>query len=177
MNMDVLYKESEWCMEFSNQEIIDYFVSPLKDKQNVSIKILSEDEEVPEYTDKKIDIVCLDGDKEELYISFLGCQTSIFVKNEELMFIDENAKSNYTTSDTKYNVVYEGNLRTLTHKEILGLLVDVINCFIGASDIDIYEEAVESNFTYQKCNYRIEVATDLVEKKTKIYHNICIHLK
>ncbi len=34
------------------------------------------------------------------------------------MFIDDKAKLNYCTSDTIYNVVYEGNLRELTHKVI-----------------------------------------------------------
>lgn len=114
MNIEELYKESECCMEFNNEEILDYFVKPLKDKPNLMIKILTEDKEIPDFENGKIEIVCLDGDKEELYISFMGCQTSIFIKNEEIMFIDEKAKSNYTISDTKYNVVYEGILRKLT---------------------------------------------------------------
>lgn len=177
MNIEELYKESECCMGFSNEEILDYFVKPLKDKPNLMIKILTEDKENPDFENGKIEIVCLDGDKEELYISFMGCQTSIFIKNEEIMFIDEKAKSNYTISDTKYNVVYEGILRKLTHKEILMLFVDFINCFIGVNDMSIYEEVIDSSHTYQKCNYRIQIKKESAEKKIIRFENIYLDLE
>jgi hypothetical protein len=35
------------------------------------------------------------------------------------MFIDENTKGIYTTSDTFGNVVYEGDLRNLSHKLLI----------------------------------------------------------
>ncbi|UIO43441.1 hypothetical protein LOY85_04580 [Brevibacillus brevis] len=62
-----------------------------------------------------------DGEKQDLFISFNGNQTSIFVRDEELMFIDESTKGSYTTSDTFGNAVYEGTLRNLTHAEMLTL--------------------------------------------------------
>lgn len=177
MNIEELYKESDYCMEFSNQEILDYFIQPLKDNPNILIKILTEDKEISEFEDEKIEIVCLDGDKEELYISFMGCQTSIFIKNEEIMFIDEKAKGNYTTSDTEYNVVYEGILRTLTHKEILMLFVDFINCFIGVNDICIYEEVIDGSHSYPKCNYRIQIKKEWAGKKKIRFENIYLDLE
>ena len=53
MSTSELYKESEWCMEFTNQEILDYFVSAFKNNPNVYLRILSDDEEFAEGTDKK----------------------------------------------------------------------------------------------------------------------------
>lgn len=153
MGVNELYKESEFCMNFENSELINYFVSIFKNNPNVDLRIFSDYEEVPENTNKKIDIVCLDGDKEELTVSFYGHQTSIFAKDIEIMLIDDNEKCNYTSSDTYKNVVYEGELRKLTHIEILRLILDIVSCFIGAKEISVHEEEVNSDFYYPKCNY------------------------
>ena len=94
------------------------------------------------------------------------------------MFIDENVKNNYTTSDTMYNVVYEGNLRNLTHKEILGLIIEIISYFICANEIYVYkEELIDNSNTYKKYSYRIDVVSDFVERKEGIYNNIVINTR
>lgn len=59
------------------------------------------------------------------------------------------------------NVVYEGELRNLSHVEILSLFADVILCFIGAEEVEIMEEEApyddknEQYKYYKPHNYKI----------------------
>lgn len=48
----------------------------------------------------------------------------------EIMFIDENSKGIYTSGDVYNNVVYEGNLRDMSHEEMLKMFSDIILCFM-----------------------------------------------
>ena len=68
---------------------------------------------------KKIETIVFDGCDENLFINFYGIHTSIFVYDMEIMFIDENSKGIYTSSDIYNNVVYEGDLREMSHEEML----------------------------------------------------------
>ena len=47
-----------------------------------------------------------------------------------MMFIDEGSKGTYTSSDVYNNVVYEGNLREMSHEEMLRMFSEIILCFI-----------------------------------------------
>jgi len=115
-------KYKEYCMKFSNEEIraymVDYLIS--NSMNNKLIKYLSEDgDEIQFNTSEKIGTIVFDGDDENLFINFYGIHTSIFVDDTEIMFIDENSKGTYTSSDVYNNVVYEGNLRDMSHEEML----------------------------------------------------------
>ncbi|WP_291562593.1 MULTISPECIES: hypothetical protein [unclassified Clostridium] len=173
---------SEWCMEFSNEELYKYLITKFDNDSNVIIETLSEDDnEIEIMSDIPIQFICFDGDKQNLFISFYGNQTSIFIKNEEIMFIDESVKNIYTTSDTFGNVVYEGALRNLTHIEMLTLFVEVIMCFIGAIEVEIIEEEVpydkhykEHNY-YKSHSYEINIKNNNSERKQKVFENITIN--
>ncbi len=116
-----------------------------------------------------------------MFISFYGNQTSIFVKDEELMFIDESTKDTYTTSDTFQNVVYEGTLRNLTHAEMLTLFAEVITCFIDAREVEIIENEVPCDKQYKLYDYykphsyEINVKNKNLDRRKKVFENITIN--
>lgn len=172
---------SEYCMEFSNEELYKYIITRFENNSDVIIKTLSDDEEVDIMSNISVEFICFDGDREDLFISFNGNQTSIFIKNQEIMFIDENTKGRYTTSDTFGNVVYEGKLRDLTHNEMLTLFVEVIKCFIGAIKVEIIEKEVPCGTNYKEYryykphSYEINVQNNNSEKKQKVIENIIIN--
>lgn len=173
--------DSEWCMEFFNEELYKHLIAKFDNNSDVIIKALSEDDdEVEIMSDIPVQFICFDGDKQDLFISFYGNQTSIFIKNEEIMFIDESAKNIYTTSDTFGNVVYEGTLRNLTHIEMLTLFAEVITCFIGAIEVEIIEKELpydkhykEHNY-YKSHSYEINIKNNS-ERKQKVFENITIN--
>ncbi len=63
---------------------------------------------------------------------------NFFVNDIEIMFIDENSKGIYTSSDVYNNVVYEGNLRDMSHEEMLKMFSDIILCFFMMQKIYQY---------------------------------------
>ena len=175
-------KYKEYCMKFSNEEIraymVDYLISNSMD--NKLIKYLSEDgDEIQFNTSEKIGTIVFDGDDENLFINFYGIHTSIFVDDTEIMFIDENSKGTYTSSDVYNNVVYEGNLRDMSHEEMLKMFSDIILCFYDAEDISVFQLDVPEN-AYKKYNYYephrfiIEVKNSHEIQKESIYENITI---
>lgn len=173
---------SELCMKFSNEEIYKYLITKFDNNLDVIIRTLSDDDhEVEIISNIPIQFVCFDGDKEDLFISFNGNQTSIFVKDEEIMFIDESTKGRYTTSDTFQNVVYEGTLRNLTHVEMLTLFAEVIRCFIGAIEVEIIETEVSCDKHYKQYNYykphsyEINVKNNSSYRNKKVFENIIIN--
>ncbi|MEI4803208.1 hypothetical protein WAZ07_18305 [Bacillus sp. FJAT-51639] len=179
MRKEELYQEAEHCMKFTNEEILRYFVKPLSMNPDVDIRIVSDDEEIPGDLDKTIETVCLDGEREGFFVNFIGCQTSIFILDTEIMFIDDKTKVNYTSSDTAYNVVYEGNLRCMTHKEILDMFVEIINYCIGTYEIYVQEEEIDNmNYnSYQTFKYEINLKVNKGEKKKLTYNNVYINIE
>ncbi|GIO84661.1 hypothetical protein J25TS5_15930 [Paenibacillus faecis] len=172
---------SKACMKFSNEELWKYLITRFENNPAVAIRALSDDDREIEITSSTpIQFICFDGEKQDLFISFNGNQTSIFVYDEEIMFIDENTKGIYTTSDTFGNVVYEGDLRKLSHAEILSLFADFISCFIGAEKVEIIEEEAtydEENMQYKYYKphiYKINVKNRNSDRKIKIFENITI---
>ncbi|URZ02569.1 hypothetical protein CLAUR_025810 [Clostridium felsineum] len=176
--MKGLYQETDWCMKFTNEEILKYFINSFDNNSDVDISILSDDEEISKDSNKNIETVCLDGEKQELFVDFLKCQTSIFIMDTEIMFIDDKAKKNYTSSDTAYNVVYEGNLRCMTHKEILEMFVEIINCCIGTYEVYVEEKKIDNhnNSSYETFKYEINLKVNKAKKKKLNYNNICINI-
>ncbi len=63
--------DSEWCMEFSNEELYKYLITKFDNDSNVIIKTLSDDDdEVEIMSNIPIKFICFDGDKQDLFISF-----------------------------------------------------------------------------------------------------------
>ena len=125
----------EYCMKFSNEELkknmVEYLIKNSWDEK--MIRFLSEDgDEIEIDSFKEIGTIVFDGNNENLFINFYGIHTSIFAYNVEMMFIDEDSKGTYTSSDVYNNVVYEGNLREISHEEMLRMFSEIILCFIDA---------------------------------------------
>lgn len=173
---------SKVCMQFSNEELWQYLITKFENNPAVAIRTLSDDDREIEITSSTpIQFICFDGEKQDLFISFNGNQTSIFVKDEEIMFIDENTKGIYTTSDTFGNVVYEGDLRNHSHVEILSLFADVISCFIDAEEVEViekeapYDEENKQYKYYKPHVYEINVKNRNLNKEIKSFGNITIN--
>ena len=184
-----MLKDNEHCMEFSNKEIVEYLIKPLIPNPKIKIRILSNDKEMSlddaVNQNFPIEYVCFDGLLENFHISFYAHQTSIFITdetakpsrsytfNEEFMFIDDISKKKYTSSDTFHNVVYEGSLRTKTHKEILELFCEFILLLVGATSIRVEETQVsQEGWQYPKCKYVVKIKNDLPTKIEKQIENI-----
>lgn len=175
-------KYKEYCMKFSNEELkkymIEYLISNACD--NKLFRFLSEDgDEIEINTSEKIGTIVFDGEKENLFISFYDIHTSIFVYEKEIMFIDEAAKNAYTSSDVYDNVVYEGKLREMSHKEMLEMFSEIILCFMDAEDVLMTELDAPRN-KYKNYKYYvphmflIEVENQNTVDRTNVYENIII---
>lgn len=175
-------KYKEYCMRFSNEELknymVEYLINNLCDKK--TIRFLSEDgDEIEIDSFEEIGTIVFDGHEENLFINFYGIHTSIFVYDLEIMFIDESSKGTYTSSDVYNNVVYEGNLREMSHKEMLQMFSEIILCFIDAETVTMTQSSAPKN-KYKKYNYYepheflLEVKNNRTTEKTSIYENITI---
>lgn len=175
-------KYKEYCMKFSNEEIKKNMIEYLLNNSwnNELIRCLSEDgDELGINSLEKIGTIVFDGEDENLFINFYDIHTSIFVYDLELMFIDEDSKGIYTASDVYNNVVYEGNLRKMSHEEMLQMFSKIILCFAGATDVSMTQLAVPEN-KYKKYHYYephmfiVNVKNNNMTEKTSTYENIII---
>lgn len=176
---------NEYCMKFSNEEIEKYLISSILEKgiDKSKIRRLSEDgEELDENSIETIETIVFDGDDENLFITFYGIHTSIFVKDYEIMFIDEKSKGVYTESDVYNNVIYAGNLRELTHEEILDMFVKIVDYFCNADEIIIEQGEISKNEQYVITRYIIpheyviKVKNNRKEVEKVVYANISINV-
>ena len=136
-------KYKEYCMKFSNEEIraymVDYLIS--NSMNNKLIKYLSEDgDEIQFNTSEKIGTIVFDGDDENLFINFYGIHTSIFVDDTEIMFIDENSKGTYTSSDVQLDVP-ENAYKKYNYYEPHRFIIEVKN------SNEIQKESIYENIT------------------------------
>ena len=178
--MSEKYKEA--CMKFSNEELRKYIVEYLINNSwdNKLIRFLSENgDEIAIDSSEKIGTIVFDGFEENLFINFYGIHTSILVYDIEIMFIDEASKGIYSSSDVYDNVVYEGDLRELSHEEMLKMFSEIILCFQSAEDVSMIQSDVPEN-KYKKYNYYephmfiIKVKSSNTMERTIIYENITI---
>ncbi len=172
--MSDLYKIDELCMGFTNQEILDYFVTLIQNIPGLEIILSSYDtDNIPCNSDERIRHVSLDGIEENFFVSLHNHQISVFILNEEFMFIDDEAKKNTVSSDTYHNVVYEGYLRDKTHQEILSIVLKLLTILYGTEKIEIAEEIVSQNgVQYPKCNYIVKLTKSKEEKQEIQFENI-----
>lgn len=175
-------KYKEHCMKFSNEELKKYMVEYLINNSwdNKLIRFLSEDgDEIEIDSSEEIGTIVFDGEDENLFINFYGIHTSIFAYNEEIMFIDEDSKGTYTSSDVYNNVVYEGNLREMSHEEMLQMFSEIILCFTDAIDVSMTQFSAPEN-NYKKYNYyephmfTVNVKNNHITEKISVYENITI---
>ncbi|MCI8629811.1 MAG: hypothetical protein HFE57_10040 [Firmicutes bacterium] len=169
-------------MQFSNEELEKKLIQKFIDISGVEIKRLSKDGELlNKDSNEPIETICFDGDKENIFVNFLGIETDIFVFDEEIMLIDESVKNVYTSSDVCHNVIFEGELRKLNHDEILQLIADIIMCFINATGLNVTENPVPKSKFYKNYKYysplcyTIDVKNDAINIRKKIFENIEIN--
>lgn len=171
---------NEYCMKFSNEELKKYLYDKLIENPNIMIRCLSaDDEEVDITSNEKIETIVFDGEDENLSIIFYGIHTSIFAYDVEIMFIDEDSKGIYTSSDVYDNVVYEGKLREMSHEEMLHMFSEIISCFVGAEEVSMTQFDVPED-KYKKYNYYkphmfiVEVKNNHTIERISTYENITI---
>lgn len=172
-------KYNEYCMKFSNQELKNYMCDKILKNTNLQLKCLSANgEETDIKTGVRIETISFDED-ESLCIMFFGYQTSIFVYDLEIMFIDEDSKGTYTSSDVYNNVVYEGCLREMSHEQMLQMFSEIILCLADATDVSMTQQGMADSENkrynyYEPHEFTINVQNDHTLKKVKTYKNITI---
>lgn len=173
----MINNSSKWSMEFINDEIKRYLTD--KTKEWAEVCYLVDDIYVEENCKDNFDYITFDGTKQNFYISFYGTQTAIFFNNNEIMFIDDDEKEHYTSSDVFDNVVYEGKLNDKSHKQILELILKFVNLLHGVTDIEIKQEVLipDSLESYGKSNYIININNPLVASGKYIFENIEINIR
>lgn len=177
-----LMEYKDYCMQFTNDELEKGIIQELINIPGVKIKRLSESGGLLDKdSSEPIETICFDGDSENIFVNFLGIETDIFVFDKEIMLIDESAKGIYISSDVYQNVVFEGELRKLSHSDILRLITDMIKCFIGAANVDIIEEPVPKSKFYKIYNYytplfyTLNVKNGSIKKQQRKFENITIN--
>ncbi|MCR8984419.1 hypothetical protein NW801_04885 [Brevibacillus laterosporus] len=175
--MTNIYRKGQLCMEFTNEEIMNHLVEPLKKDSNICTKALTIDEKEVQDINEQIRYVSINEDK-DCYFSFLGFQTSLFILDEEFMFIDDDAKENIVSSHTYGNVVYEGSLRDKSHKEILELMYQISSILVNVKELDIEERKVsQTGIQYPKCEYNVKLISDVIDKRSIRFSNILFTFK
>lgn len=162
-------------MDFSNDEVIRFLINKLNDA--INCKYIIDDNYVSKDCNQDFEYISFDGEKQEFYISFLKSQTSIFIYNYEIMFIDDKEKEKYTISDVYENIVYEGILKNLSHEQILTMLCQLINLIYGSKNIEVLQEPLsEQSGSYPKYNYRLKVSNPLYKTGVYKFENIEIEI-
>ena len=172
-------KYTEYCMKFSNEELKKYIYDKISENIDIQIQCLSENEEQVDITSNaRIETISFD-EKENVSIMFFGYQTSIFVYDAEIMFIDEDTKGSYMSSEVYGNAVYEGKLREMSHEEMLQMFSEIILCFIDAAGVSLTTLDVPEN-KYKKYKYYtphmfiLDVENNHLTQKVNVYENITI---
>lgn len=174
-------KYNEYCMKFSNKELQNMIKYLIENSWNKNlIRFLSEDgHEIGETLSDRVETIVFDGEDENLFINFYGIHTSIFVYDEELMFIDDKSRELYTSSDVYDNVVYEGKLREMSHEQMLQMFADIVLCFADAIGVSVTQSDVPEN-TYKRYSYYephmfvVNVENEHSNRKTKVFENLTI---
>ncbi|MDR2929205.1 MAG: hypothetical protein LBV41_13570, partial [Cytophagaceae bacterium] len=177
---DVLTKKINRLV-FSNKEIIEYLVNPLKKYPELDIHIYSVDEKkLDETSTEKIQVICFEGDDSEFALHFFGRSVALFTpfSVSEIIFVDEHLVIGY---DEAYdNILYEGLLHDKSPKEILELVLQFIVLFIRAVNIEVSSKIDEAKkHTLSRVNgkdspleFTVKIQNDSGEKKEIIFDNI-----
>ena len=168
---------NDYCMKFTNEEIIWFLVDTLRTYEHLDIHLFTEhDEKILGECEKRIGCVTFDGASlydTEMFIQFYDYQAILFLpRTEAFHFIDDRAI--FSSSDVYGDVVYEGNLTDKTSAEILELLGKFILLLAGATNIEIERYPQERILTksYEVCDFIIKVTNNSDEKKEVVFDNI-----
>lgn len=166
-----------WCLEFSNTEIKKYLIDRLEDDE-IHCACIVDDRYVGHNSIEDFECVTFDGERQEFFMNFYGNQVSLFVHNNELMFIDDNDKKHYTISDIQGNIVYEGTLTNLSHKDILNLFYQMIVLF-NRSEMMCFSSKLlcEKYENYPRYIYEIKITNPTVEAGVYQFANIQIEVQ
>ena len=147
-----------WCMDFSNNEIRRWLIDAMIAVADV--KCIVNDKYVSYDCEDDFEYITFDGTRQEFYISLIKSHTSLFIHNEEIMFIDDEEKKYYTISDVESCIVYEGNLIDKTHKQILELILKFIKLFHHSTNMQVTKEklSVGNENSYTKYKYIINIS-------------------
>ena len=178
-NLNNLYENELYCMEFSNDEIAQYLVEPIKAHlgSEVGMYATNSDGEIEEIAamsgEQRAEYVVFDKSNTGFYARFDGIQTSLFFALNEIMFIDDNCKAHYTADDTFTAAVYEGTLRDKTHAQILQLIAEIAAVAAGAADVEIDETPLDDpDAGYPRYAYNITLTNDSGVSGTFEFGNI-----
>jgi hypothetical protein len=172
----IVKEKTNYCMKFSNKEIIEFLVGQLKKYPQLDIRLLSEDDtELDEASTERIEHVVLDGEQTDFFLSFFDGHVNLFTPAEsrQFMFIDDDIRDMFTESDTYGNIPYEGTLNNKTHKEILELLLEFVIILIGTTKIEVQGKVIsERKRGYPICEFTINLTNNSGEKRELIIENI-----
>lgn len=161
--------------KFTNDEIIEYFVKNLR--SDIKCEYVADDIKVPISCKKIFNGIIFDGLCENFFVMFLETKVSIFIYDNEVMFLDEELEF-FGNSDVDGCIVYEEAFKHLSHKDFLMLLAKLVNLFKGVRKIEkkqrrmliqqgdhikyYYDLTISSRFTpsgmYEFGNIKITVA-------------------
>lgn len=183
------WTNTDWTMNFSNEEILRYLTYKLSQK-NVKCQYIADDLSVDPLSKKRFEYLIFDNANQEL--GLYQKQTSLFIYTDvlfkindethystslEIMFIDDRIKKSYTISDVYENVVFEEFINDKSHEQILTILYEMILIFCGTQRIQCTLKEMTSIYQgYPKYYYKLEVVNNLVEKGTYKFANIDIEV-
>ena len=167
----------DFTNEGINEYLVDYVLSKRVDISD-RIRFLTDDgDEIAPSGDGKIDFVVFDGTDEDLFVNFFVDHVSVFVKDKELMFIDESNIDSYTSSDVYNNVVYEGRIVDTDHQSFLGKLAEIVLCFVDANDLAVEEskdDDLDDHKYFEAHRYKITIEKNTGEHGEYEFGNISI---
>ncbi len=163
-------------MIFSNDEIRNYFIYELE-KSNINCSCIVGDKYVDKDVTDNFDYITFDGEKQDFFISFCQCESSIFINDDKIMFIDDNEKKFYTIEDTYENIVYEGSLINLSHEDILKILASIIKLLFGLKKMKVVKKKLSNqNMLYTRYNYKLLIENPFVRNGIYEFNNIVIEI-
>ena len=172
-----LYSSDEHCMEFSNEEILEFLVKPLREYPQFDILLRTEeDEELEDNTDEKIVNVTLDGKLDNFAVDFWDSYASIWVCGEGFNFFDDKVREILSGSEFQRWIIHEGKFRDKTHKEILELIKEFVLVLSGTQKMDVKETIVpETGWPHQareRYDYVIKLENPTSEAREVTFENI-----
>lgn len=96
--------------------------------------------------------------------------------NKEIVFIDDEEKKYYTSSDIDECIVYEGKLNDKSHEQIIELILRFVKLFQGASKVEVVDEKIvdESFENYKRKSYIINIQNSYINSGRYEFDNIII---
>ena len=172
------WTNTDWTMNFSNEEILRYLTYKLSQK-NVKCQYIADDLSVDPLSKKRFEKQEFPPHFTSKYFfeKFKINDETHYSTSLEIMFIDDRIKKSYTISDVYENVVFEEFINDKSHEQILTILYEMILIFCGTQRIQCTLKEMTSIYQgYPKYYYKLEVVNNLVEKGTYKFANIDIEV-